>query len=128
MLPVSTGKDLGPHATRTGFKRVYYKVNRWQRSTLFPEPDGRPGLYRPIYFDRGIAFHGVRKAMRTDPQSHGCVRTWPAIRTGLWNQAVGCATGLRLRQLLEGQVRRPWAGTAAHSGRSRRPETGAPAG
>ena len=86
VLPVSTGKDLGPHATRTGFKRVYYKVNRWQRSTLFPEPDGRPGLYRPIYFDRGIAFHGVRKAIRTVPQSHGCVRTWPRDQDWLWNQ------------------------------------------
>ena len=86
VLPVSTGKDLGPHATRTGFKRVYYKVNRWQRSTLFSEPDGRPGLYRPIYFDRGIAFHGVRKAIRTVPQSHGCVRTWPRDQDWLWNQ------------------------------------------
>lgn len=86
VLPVSTGKDLGLHATRTGFKRVYYKVNRWQKSTLFPEPDGRPGLYRPIYFDRGIAFHGVRKPIRTFPQSHACVRTWPSDQDWLWNQ------------------------------------------
>ncbi len=86
VLPVSTGKDMGLHATRTGFKRVYYKVNRWQRSTLFPEPDGRPGLYRPIYFDRGIAFHGVRRMIRAFPQSHGCVRTWPADQDWLWEQ------------------------------------------
>ncbi len=86
VLPVSTGKDNGYHATRTGFKRVYYKVNAWQRSTLFPEPDGRPGLYRPIYFDRGIAFHGVRKPIRTRPQSHGCVRTWPKQQDWLFKR------------------------------------------
>jgi hypothetical protein len=86
VLPVSTGKDNGRHATRTGFKRVYYKFNAWQRSTLFPEPDGRPGLYRPVYFDRGIAFHGVRKPIRTWPQSHGCVRTWPKQQDWLFKQ------------------------------------------
>ena len=86
VLPVSTGKDLGYHATRTGFKRVYWKYNAWQASTLFPEPDGRPGLYRPIYFDRGIAFHGVRRPIRTMPQSHGCVRTWPKDQDWLWKQ------------------------------------------
>lgn len=86
VLPVSTGKDLGLHATRTGFKRVYYKLNRWQRSSLFPEPDGRPGLYRPIYFDRGIAFHGVRHPIKTRPQSHGCVRTWPKDQDWLFGQ------------------------------------------
>lgn len=85
-LPVSTGKDRGYHATRTGFKRVYYKYNAWQRSALFPEPDGRPGLYRPVYFDRGIAFHGVRKPIRTKPQSHGCVRTWPKDQDWLFKQ------------------------------------------
>lgn len=86
VLSVSTGKDLGPHATRTGFKRVYYKYNGWQKSSLFPEPDGRPGLYRPIYFDRGIAFHGVRHPVRTYPQSHGCVRTWPVDQDWLWTK------------------------------------------
>jgi hypothetical protein len=86
VLPVSTGKDNGYHETRTGFKRVYYRVNAWQASTLFPEPDGRPGLYRPIYFDRGIAFHGVRKPIRTFPQSHGCVRTWPKDQDWLWKR------------------------------------------
>ncbi len=86
VLPVSTGKDNGFHATRTGFKRVYFKFNAWQRSTLFPEPDGRPGLYRPIYFDRGIAFHGVRKPIKTSPKSHGCVRTWPKHQDWLWKR------------------------------------------
>lgn len=86
VLSVSTGKDNGVHRTRPGFKRVYWKYNGWQRSALYPEPDGRPGLYRPIYFDRGIAFHGVRKPVRTYPQSHACVRTWPADQDWLWNQ------------------------------------------
>ncbi|HQR80364.1 MAG TPA: L,D-transpeptidase [Actinomycetota bacterium] len=86
VLPVSTGKDNGYHQTRTGFKRVYYKVNAWQASTLFPEPDGRPGMYRPIYFDRGIAFHGVRQPIYTSPKSHGCVRTWPKDQDWLWKR------------------------------------------
>jgi hypothetical protein len=86
VLPVSTGKDSGLHATRRGFKRVYYKVDRWQASSLFPEPDGRPGLYRPVYFDRGIAFHGVRSPIRTRPQSHGCVRTWPEDQDWLYTR------------------------------------------
>jgi len=86
VLPVSTGKDNGYHETRRGFKRVYWKYNGWQASSLFPEPDGRPGLYRPIYFDRGIAFHGVRKPVRTKPQSHGCVRTWPKDQDWLWKR------------------------------------------
>lgn len=86
VLPVSTGKDNGRYRTRSGFKRVYYKVNAWQRSSLFPEPDGRPGLYRPIYFDRGIAFHGVRKPVRTVPKSHGCVRTWPKQQDWLFKR------------------------------------------
>ncbi len=86
VLPVSTGKDNGYHETRRGFKRVYWRYNGWQASTLFPEPDGRPGLYRPIYFDRGIAFHGVRKPIATKPQSHGCVRTWPKDQNWLWKR------------------------------------------
>lgn len=86
ILAVSTGKDRGFHATRTGFKRVYFKYNAWQHSDLFPEPDGRPGLYRPVYFDRGIAFHGVRKPIRTKPQSHGCVRTWPEDQDWLFKK------------------------------------------
>ncbi|MCB9423729.1 MAG: L,D-transpeptidase family protein [Actinobacteria bacterium] len=86
VLPVSTGKDNGYHETRRGFKRVYWRYNGWQASTLFPEPDGRPGLYRPIYFDRGIAFHGVRKPVKTKPQSHGCVRTWPKHQDWLWKR------------------------------------------
>ena len=36
VLPVSTGKDNGYHETRTGFKRVYYRVNAWQASTCSP--------------------------------------------------------------------------------------------
>lgn len=84
VLPVSTGMDNGFHRTRSGLKTVYWKYNGWQASSLFPEPDGRPGLYRPVYFDRGIAFHGVRKPILTKPQSHGCVRTWPTDQDWLY--------------------------------------------
>lgn len=84
VLPVSTGEDKALHRTRTGVKRVYWRVNRWQASTLFPEPDGRPGLYRPIYFDQGIAFHGVRSKIGARPQSHGCVRTRLRDQDWLW--------------------------------------------
>jgi lipoprotein-anchoring transpeptidase ErfK/SrfK len=108
VLPVSTGKDNGPHETRTGFKRVYYKLDRWQRSTLFPEPDGRPGLYRPVYFDRGIAFHGVRRDVRTYPQSHGCVRTWPVDQDWLFDQLQ-----MRDKVFVYGNY---WRGTSASLG------------
>ncbi|MGV1037441.1 MAG: L,D-transpeptidase [Candidatus Nanopelagicales bacterium] len=74
IIPVSTGKN--PGWTRRGLFKVYWIYPRvWQASTMFPEPDGRPGLYRPIYFDGNIAVHGTRHILRPRPQSHGCVRT-----------------------------------------------------
>ena len=39
-----------------------------------------------MYFDRGIAFHGVRKPVRTRPQSHRCVRTWPRQQDWLFKR------------------------------------------
>lgn len=77
VIPVSTGKN--PGWTRRGLFRVYWIYPRvWQASTMFPESDGRPGLYRPIYFDGNIAVHGTRHTLLPRPQSHGCVRTQKA--------------------------------------------------
>lgn len=74
VIPVSTGKN--PGWTRSGLFKVYWIYPRvWQSSTMFPEPDGRPGLFRPIYFDGNIAVHGTPHVLRPRPQSHGCVRT-----------------------------------------------------
>lgn len=75
VFPVSTGANKTTLATRTGMKTVWTRVWGWESSWEYPEPDGRPGLYRPVYFDRGIAFHGFRNDVDTIPRSHGCVRT-----------------------------------------------------
>lgn len=75
VFPVSTGANKTTLATRTGMKTVWNRVWGWDFSWEYPEPDGQPGLYRPVYFDRGIAFHGIRQPIDTIPRSHGCVRT-----------------------------------------------------
>ena len=72
MLPVSTGKDNGFPQDWTGFKRVYYKGQCLAAQHLFLSPTADPGCIGWCTVDRGIAFHGVRKPVRTRPQSHGC--------------------------------------------------------
>jgi peptidoglycan hydrolase-like protein with peptidoglycan-binding domain len=74
ILPVSTGTgkryceegECGIAVTPTGTYRVTSRVSGWQKSPL-----GR--LYNPVYFNRGIAFHGY-PTVPTQPASHGCVR------------------------------------------------------
>jgi len=58
--------------TPKGTYHVYRAVNGWD-----PGPLGR--LYRPRYFNGGIAVHGY-PSVPTSPASHGCVRvTIPAM-------------------------------------------------
>jgi len=62
--------------TPSGSFRVYRQVNAWD-----PGPLGK--LYRPKYFNRGIAIHGYTSVPST-PASHGCCRvSLPAI-DNLW--------------------------------------------
>lgn len=71
---VSTGANrhycekgvCGYAVTHAGDFRVYKKVRGWQRGRL-------GAMYKPMYFDGGIALHGsTRVPLR--PASHGCVR------------------------------------------------------
>ena len=84
VLDTSTGSgayyySLGRlhHAvTPKGTYHVYRAVNGWD-----PGPLGR--LYRPRYFNGGIAVHGY-PTVPTRPASHGCVRVTIAAMDYLW--------------------------------------------
>lgn len=73
-LPTSTGngktfQSQGRRSravTPNGQYFITYKRSGWRRSPLGL-------LYRPAYFNGGIAFHGA-KSVPTSPASHGCVR------------------------------------------------------
>jgi peptidoglycan hydrolase-like protein with peptidoglycan-binding domain len=74
VLPTSTGS--GRKFTSEGYTRraitpngvftIAYKQTGWRKSPLGM-------LYRPAYFNGGIAFHGA-PSVPTAPASHGCVR------------------------------------------------------
>lgn len=74
ILPTSTGNNklfTSQGSTRravtpNGQFQVYFKRQGWRNAPL-----GR--LYRPAYFNGGIAFHGST-SIPTTPASHGCVR------------------------------------------------------
>jgi len=69
--------------TPSGSFRVYRRVNAWDKSPLGT-------LYRPQYFNGGIAVHGYTSVPST-PASHGCCRvSLPAI-DNLWG-----AGGMRI--------------------------------
>jgi N-acetylmuramoyl-L-alanine amidase len=62
--------------TPKGRYHVYYTVNGWD-----PGPLGR--LYRPRYFNGGIAVHGY-PSVPTTPASHGCVRVTLGVMDYIW--------------------------------------------
>ena len=63
--------------TPKGTYHVYYVVNGWD-----PGPLGR--LYRPRYFNGGIAVHGY-PSVPTAPASHGCVRVTLGAMDHIWS-------------------------------------------
>lgn len=73
-LPTSTGngqifRSQGRRSravTPNGQFAITYKRSGWRRSPLGL-------LYKPAYFNGGIAFHGA-KSVPNEPASHGCVR------------------------------------------------------
>jgi peptidoglycan hydrolase-like protein with peptidoglycan-binding domain len=71
---VSTGRRDG--WTPTGEYAVNREVNGIRNAPL-----GR--LYRPKYFNRGVAVHGYPKVPNS-PQSHGCVRVTNAVMDHIW--------------------------------------------
>ncbi len=66
--------------TPKGSYHVYRAVNGWD-----PGPLGK--LYRPRYFNGGIAVHGY-PSVPTYPASHGCVRVTIAAMDYIWAHAL----------------------------------------
>lgn len=70
--------------TPSGSFRVFRQVNKWD--------DGPLGkLYRPKYFNRGIAVHGLA-SVPAKPASHGCCRVSLPAMDNLWGPG-GIAVG-----------------------------------
>jgi lipoprotein-anchoring transpeptidase ErfK/SrfK len=73
-----TSQGRRKHAvTPKGTYKVYYVVNGWD-----PGPLGK--LYRPRYFNGGIAVHGYPSVPST-PASHGCVRVTLGAMDYIWS-------------------------------------------
>jgi len=74
VVPTSTGNNklftsqgyTRRAVTPNGQFQIYFKRNGWRKAPLGE-------LYRPAYFNGGIALHGSR-SVPTSPASHGCVR------------------------------------------------------
>lgn len=74
VVPTSTGNNklftsqgyTRRAVTPNGQFQIFFKRNGWRKAPLGE-------LYRPAYFNGGIALHGSR-SVPTSPASHGCVR------------------------------------------------------
>jgi peptidoglycan hydrolase-like protein with peptidoglycan-binding domain len=75
VFDASTGSR--PGTTRKGHFTVYRQVNG-------DDPGPLGTLYRPKYFDRGVAVHGYPN-VPAYPASHGCVRVSNAAMDWLWS-------------------------------------------
>jgi peptidoglycan hydrolase-like protein with peptidoglycan-binding domain len=75
VLDVSTGKAATP--TRAGRFTIDRQIDGLRISDLGE-------LWRPKYFDGGIAFHGS-PSIPAYPASHGCVRLQDAVIDWLWD-------------------------------------------
>lgn len=76
VINTSTGAAATP--TPRGTYRVFRQVNRWHEAPL-----GK--LYRPKYFYRGYAVHGVADGgIPGRPASHGCARVSTTAMDMLW--------------------------------------------
>lgn len=74
-INATSGKASTP--TPPGTFTTFRQVNGWD-----PGPNG--SLYRPKYFNRGIAVHGGPPVI-ADPASHGCVRVPDPAIDWLWS-------------------------------------------
>lgn len=77
----NTSTGASPTPTPKGTYRLNRRINRWHTAPLGE-------LYRPIYFYRGYAVHGVRDGhIPGRPASHGCARVNTAAMDMLWGPA-----------------------------------------
>jgi len=74
-VDATTGKASTP--TPPGSFSIFRQVDAWD-----PGPNG--SLYRPKYFNRGIAVHGGPPVI-ADPASHGCVRVPDPAIDWIWS-------------------------------------------
>lgn len=78
VINTSTGTAATP--TPTGSYRVFRQIDRWHTAPL-----GK--LYRPKYFFRGYAVHGVADgSIPGRPASHGCARVSTRAMDMLWSK------------------------------------------
>lgn len=82
--PYTYGGKTYIAVTPSGTFRVFRQVNAWDTGPL-------GNLYRPKYFNRGIAVHGALSVPPT-PASHGCARVSLPAMNSLWS-AGGMAVG-----------------------------------
>lgn len=75
VINTSTGAPSTP--TDRGSWTIYYTVNAWD-----PGPNG--SLYRPRYFNRGEAVHGL-ESVPPYPASHGCTRVSLPAMDFIWS-------------------------------------------
>ena len=95
LLVVNSGRVGTTLATSTGSEKPYYSQGRWWSARTTPGSyhvylrrngwDTGPlgSLYRPMYFNGGIAVHGYT-SVPTYPASHGCVRVSIPAMDLLW--------------------------------------------
>lgn len=92
VFKVSTGAS--GHTTPSGIYRVDRQINGWHEST------GYPGamMYRPKYFNGGIAMHGsiTDAYVLPYPASHGCVRMLHKDIDKLWRAGVSHGTAVHV--------------------------------
>lgn len=84
-VDATTGKASTP--TPPGTYSVFRQVDAWD-----PGPNG--SLYRPKYFNGGIAVHGGPPVIAT-PASHGCVRVPNSAVDWLWSAGLA-PVGIRV--------------------------------
>lgn len=92
VFPVSTG--MPGHSTPKGVYRIYNQINGWHESTKY----SGAMMYRPKYFNGGIALHGSATDwyVKPYPASHGCVRMLHKDIDKLWSANVGVGTPVKI--------------------------------
>lgn len=79
VLNTSTGTSKTP--TPTGKYKAFRQIDGWRKAPL-------GNLYRPKYFHRGYAVHGVKDGnIPAKPASHGCARVSMAAMDLLWTRS-----------------------------------------
>lgn len=88
VFAASTGTS--GHDTPAGHFRIQRQINGWHESTKYTGAM----MYRPKYFNGGIALHGSYSddLVHSYPASHGCVRMFHKDIDRLWKAGVDMGT------------------------------------